>query len=999
MTGRHHLRLAALLLGILLLLLLSWTAFGANYHVALDGSEDFISIQEAIDFASDNDSVIVHPGTYVENIAFGGKNITVRSTDPRAADVVWRTIIDGSRAGSVVTFHGNEDPSCRFEGFFVRNGYAHYGGGIYGGAPPGCPGSEAQIRSCMIVANEARSYGGGIYNVDGLVANCMIRSNSAPKGGGMKACDGRVEKCEIRDNSADYGGGIYSCKGMIRGCLVAGNRAEYDGGGLCKCSMEIDIGDKSAGEYIVNARREFFLSADVIDCQISNNTAGRTGGGFSECHGIIRGCIIQGNLAGTDGDSFWDRGGGAFSSCEATITDCLVLSNCSEGDGGAFLNCDADVVNCLIVDNWAGNIGGGLYGCGGCLTNCTVAGNRVEKHGGALAYCTTSVVNCILWGNSTPETSEILSSVMPSYSCVQNVGAGGIGNTSQDPLFRDPESLDYRLGEASPCIDAGDSAAASETDFDLAGSLRLVAGSVDMGAYEFNAACFVTIAPDRSFYLSGETISLSLGCGNLDVSRTVDLYAALLSPDQTLVFIPSLSDTPEPWFAGVSLPQGFVLPPTELFQCPLPETSPDGRYVLYAALFQHGQFDIAQSLSGIASASFVFASSRPTEYVVRKDGMGDFFAIQDAIDTADNGDEIAVHPGAYFETIRLHGKSVALRSVEHDDEELASETVIDARYRGSVITLDGVEDDRCIISGFTVIHGLGSAPGIRGTVGEVHNRARILNCVFRDNTSQWADGGYNGVIFCCDGLIADCEVTQNSATGIDRCDATISTCYVGGNLTGIDRCNGSILNCIITGNSAPGIHQSHGTVSSCVISHNNGGLEWCHGTIQNCLILANAGEWGECAIFGCDGLITNCTVVDNWHYGRTSVRHCDGAIRSCVFWGNTSSYNDEFYECSVPEYCCIENYRGDGKGNISDDPFFTTGPLGDYYLSQVRAGQEITSLCVNAGHSTAQAAGLDSLTTRTDGMPDDGAVDIGYHYPLPDLGCDQKEVALTVLGD
>ena len=52
---------------------------------------DFATIQEAIDAAVDGDCINVEPGTYVENIDFMGKAITVQSTD--GEDV---TIIDGS---------------------------------------------------------------------------------------------------------------------------------------------------------------------------------------------------------------------------------------------------------------------------------------------------------------------------------------------------------------------------------------------------------------------------------------------------------------------------------------------------------------------------------------------------------------------------------------------------------------------------------------------------------------------------------------------------------------------------------------------------------------------------------------------------------------------------------------------------------------------------------------------------------------------------------------
>ena len=77
-------------------------------------------------------------------------------------------------------------------------------------------------------------------------------------------------------------------------------------------------------------------------------------------------------------------------------------------------------------------------------------------------------------------------------------------------------------------------------------------------------------------------------------------------------------------------------------------------------------------------------------------------------------------------------------------------------------------------------------------------------------------------------------------------------------------------------------------------------------------------------------------------------------------------------------------------GNIDADPLFVSGPLGDYYLSQVAAGQGVDSPCVDVGSGRAVKQGLDTLTTRTDQIPDAGIVDMGYHYRCVGNGdCDE----------
>src|SRR6185295_17704693 len=85
---------------------------------------DAATIQSAIDGAAAGDTVLVSPGTYVENITFRGKAITVASEQGPGV-----TIIDGNRAGSVVTFAPGENRNAVLEGFTVRNGANGFSGG------------------------------------------------------------------------------------------------------------------------------------------------------------------------------------------------------------------------------------------------------------------------------------------------------------------------------------------------------------------------------------------------------------------------------------------------------------------------------------------------------------------------------------------------------------------------------------------------------------------------------------------------------------------------------------------------------------------------------------------------------------------------------------------------------------------------------------------------------------------------------------------------------
>jgi hypothetical protein len=272
----------------LILMLIAGNLWAETYNIPADVA----TIQEAIDLASEGDTILVAPGTYVENIVFSNLDLIVTSTDPEDPAIVEQTIIDGGNAGTVVTFQGQETSNCVVNGFTITGGNntTNNGGGIYGGYPDssGQQGTQATIRNCRIINNNTSRSGGGIANCDGLIENCVIANNT----------------------SSAAGGGVWHSDGHIRNNMVYGNESGQQGGGLCGCSRGI-------------------IEHNIV----YNNSTGDWGGGINKCGlSTIRFNTVYNNTA--------DYGGGLCDPTGSEITHNIVWGNTGRIQGDQIYNLD-----------------------------------------------------------------------------------------------------------------------------------------------------------------------------------------------------------------------------------------------------------------------------------------------------------------------------------------------------------------------------------------------------------------------------------------------------------------------------------------------------------------------------------------------------------------------------------------------------------------------------------------------------------------------------------
>jgi PKD repeat protein len=250
------------------LLLLTFSSIrGAIIHVPADQP----SIQAGIDAAVMFDTVLVAPGTYLENIIFKGKRITVSShylldQDPK---YIFSTIIDGSSpshpdTASVVRMVNGENNLTVLQGFTITGGKGtawtdEHGFGVYReGGGILCTFSSPVIRCNYIAGNEAiddvglvSAGGGGIRIGDGdpQILNNIIVHNKGKYGAGvvLNFATGVLRNNVIAYNTGgqDYSGsGIWKYAGgtaIIENNTIAGNVSTKTGAGIYVWSTKMNL--------------------------------------------------------------------------------------------------------------------------------------------------------------------------------------------------------------------------------------------------------------------------------------------------------------------------------------------------------------------------------------------------------------------------------------------------------------------------------------------------------------------------------------------------------------------------------------------------------------------------------------------------------------------------------------------------------------------------------------------------------------------------------------
>jgi len=333
------------------------------------------------------------------------------------------TIIDGGKLAPVVTFASAETSKSVLNGFTLQNGSSTF---------------------------NSQYDGGGVYisSASPTVSNNVIQNNTACNGGGGIAVEfssARILNNLIKNNSQS------GCSGGI------------GGGGIA-------VG--GAG------------SAYIFGNRIMNNTWPGNGGGitlFAAGNPTLENNTISGNSSsGGQGGGIWIVNGSS-----ALIVQNLFYGNTASQGGAIYFSIPSGVDIVLVNNTIVGGSGvtqGSAVWAGGFDSSVVLYNNlMVGLSGQNAVYCdgTYSSQPPVFTSNDaySPSGSGLLG------TCASEQGTNG--NISADPLFVKATTHNYQLQSTSPAINTGDNSAPNIPKKDLAGKTRIVGGTIDMGAYEF----------------------------------------------------------------------------------------------------------------------------------------------------------------------------------------------------------------------------------------------------------------------------------------------------------------------------------------------------------------------------------------------------------------------------------------------------------------------------------------------------------------------------------
>ncbi len=275
-------------LSIFILILMMSFFMASMMAVTRHVPSEFTTIQAALNASTEMDTVLVAPGTYLENINWPQvDSISLISSGTRE-----NTIIDGNHLSRVIGMISSWDAriisrATLISGFTIRNGY-----GSMNGAGICCVYAAPTLRNLIISFNSVSvagvGAGGGLYcnQASPLLENVIIVHNNAYSGGGAHIDPGSsptFNNCVIADNTlystgGSYAAGIYGRYQVyfqLNHCTIARNRfwgtAAIHLGEVCNPTISLStITDNYKGILVVHDGSVILQNSNITD----NDNAG-----------------------------------------------------------------------------------------------------------------------------------------------------------------------------------------------------------------------------------------------------------------------------------------------------------------------------------------------------------------------------------------------------------------------------------------------------------------------------------------------------------------------------------------------------------------------------------------------------------------------------------------------------------------------------------------------------------------------------------------------------
>lgn len=420
-------------------------------HVDARGFSDYTTIQSAVDSAAfRDDTILVWPGVYEEQVDFKGKAITVRSADSAA--------VIKAPDGYAFSFFSAESSGSVVRNFIITN---------CGDAAVYCSGASPTLSNLTIVKNQfgITAYGGA----DPVIKNCILWNNAFGDLEGCRAHYSFVEQLNTVDmgshnistdpfftdpDNDDYHLQSRFCRYSPEDdewvtdsdhspCIDAGDPSDPVGSEPFPNDERINMG-AYGGTPEASRSRGYYIHVDNYNGSDSN-------GGWSKDDAFE---TIQRAVDKADnGDTIlvWPgiyREEISINDKEITLRSADDAATIEAPDGYAFHfegaeNSWSTLRNFVITNCGRGAILCSGTGLGPDLTNLTIVKNQfgIEAEDGS----EPTITNCIFWNNHTGD----LSGCSARYSCIEKISHGNdneeLQNISEDPLFTDPDNGDYHL--------------------------------------------------------------------------------------------------------------------------------------------------------------------------------------------------------------------------------------------------------------------------------------------------------------------------------------------------------------------------------------------------------------------------------------------------------------------------------------------------------------------------------------------------------------------------